>query len=164
MGVDALVPRMRDICGAGNVVEDPLELRTYECDGLAHYKVTPALVVLPRTTGQLADVVRACVDHGVPYVARGSGTGLSGGALPHAEGVLVVTSQMRDLVDVDPDDQRGRHLVVRQAVALVGAQPGVVGDDGVCSELAAQPGCDPVDGGAACRGHLVTASARTPGW
>ena len=59
-----------------------------------------------RTPTQLAAVVRACAEHGVPFVARGSGTGLSGGALPHAEGVLVVTSRMRAIVEVRPEDQR----------------------------------------------------------
>ena len=55
----------------------------------------PALVVLPEDAEQVAAVVRACAEHGVPFVARGSGTGLSGGALPHADGVLIVTSRMR---------------------------------------------------------------------
>ena len=101
-----LVDRLRAELGADRILTDRQQLRTYECDGLAHYKVTPAVVVLPRTTAQVAAVVRACVDHRVPYVARGSGTGLSGGALPHADGVLVVTSQMREILDVDPADQR----------------------------------------------------------
>jgi glycolate oxidase len=104
--VDAVADRLRVELGDDAVVTDHARLRTYECDGLAQYKVTPALVVLPRNTAQLADVVRACVANDVPFVARGSGTGLSGGALPHAEGVLVVTSQMRDIVRVDTDDQR----------------------------------------------------------
>ncbi len=64
------------------------------------------MAVLARTTAHVASVVRACIDHGVPYVARGSGTGLSGGALPRADGVLVVTSQMRDILEVDAADQR----------------------------------------------------------
>ena len=51
---------------------------------------------MPEDAEQLAAVVRACAEHGVPFVARGSGTGLSGGALPHADGVLIVTSRMRD--------------------------------------------------------------------
>ena len=55
--IQALVPRMRDICGAGNVITDPLELRTYECDGLAHYRVTPALVVVPEDARQLAKLL-----------------------------------------------------------------------------------------------------------
>ncbi len=89
-----------------SVVSDHIRLRTYECDGLAHYRVTPALVVLPETTEQLAAVVRACSENGVPFVARGSGTGLSGGALPRADGVLVVTSRMRTIHEVRPADQR----------------------------------------------------------
>jgi glycolate oxidase len=105
-GVDAVAARLRVELGEDAVVTDHARLRTYECDGLAQYKVTPALVVLPRSTAQVADVVRACVASRVPFVARGSGTGLSGGALPHAEGVLVVTSQLRDIVRVAPDDQR----------------------------------------------------------
>src|SRR3954451_19223434 len=91
---------------ATGVISDPTQLRTYECDGLAHYRVTPALVVLPETTEQLAAVVRACAEHGVPFVARGSGTGLSGGALPRADGVLVVTSRMRTIREIRRADQR----------------------------------------------------------
>jgi glycolate oxidase len=98
--------RLRAELGDDAVITDPAELRTYECDGLAVYKVTPAVVVLPRTAEQVADVVRACIHDDVPYVARGSGTGLSGGALPHADGVLVVTSKLREILHVDPADQR----------------------------------------------------------
>src|SRR6476659_7565838 len=101
-----LADRLRPVLGDDAVITDHQRLRTYECDGLAQYKVTPALVVLPRSTAQVADVVRACVANAVPFVARGSGTGLSGGALPHADGVRVVTSQMRDIVQVGTDDQR----------------------------------------------------------
>ncbi len=104
--LDDLVARLRSALGDDAVLTDRAQLRTYECDGLAHYKVTPAVVVLPRTTEDVAEVVRACIDAQVPYVARGSGTGLSGGALPHADGVLVVTSQMRDIREVSADDQR----------------------------------------------------------
>ena len=102
----ALVPRFVALLGADRVVTEHAQLRTYECDGLAVYKVTPAVVVLPRTALDVRDVVRLCVEAGVPYVARGSGTGLSGGALPAADGVLVVTSAMRDVLSVDPLDQR----------------------------------------------------------
>src|SRR3954471_9035577 len=91
---------------ADGVITDHARLRTYECDGLAHYRVTPALVVIPEDAEQLAAVVRACAEQGVPFVARGSGTGLSGGALPHAEGVLIVTSKMRTIHEVRRADQR----------------------------------------------------------
>jgi len=106
MDMDHLAARLRSEIGADAVLTDRQQLRTYECDGLAHYKVMPAIVVLPHTTGEVAAVVRACVDAKVPYVARGSGTGLSGGALPHAEGVLIVTSQMRVIKEVDAPNQR----------------------------------------------------------
>jgi glycolate dehydrogenase FAD-linked subunit len=104
--IPALAARLRAALSDDQVLTDRQELRTYECDGLAHYKVIPALVVLPRTAAECATVVRECVAAGVPYVARGSGTGLSGGALPHADGVLVVTSQLRAILDVAPDDER----------------------------------------------------------
>jgi glycolate oxidase len=103
---DRVARRLIAELGDDAVITDPVRLRTYECDGLAVYKVTPALVVLPRSTAQVADVVRACIDDGVPYVARGSGTGLSGGALPHADGVLIVTSQLREILAVDSCDKR----------------------------------------------------------
>src|SRR3978361_1970243 len=130
MGMDALVPRMRDICGAGNVVEDPLELRTYECDGLPAHRCgrdrltargcVPALVVLPGSAAEVAAVVTACARAGVPFVARGSGTGLSGGALPHRDGVLIVMSRMRAIVEIEPVSRRaggeagGPHRGVRR--------------------------------------------------
>ncbi|MGH9068274.1 MAG: FAD-linked oxidase C-terminal domain-containing protein [Acidimicrobiales bacterium] len=92
--------------GPGSVLTDPSELATYSCDGLAGYRVRPGLVVLPTTTEQVARTVRSCAAHHVPFVARGSGTGLSGGALPVAAGVLVVLSRMRRILDVDVDNQR----------------------------------------------------------
>ncbi|MEV4642086.1 FAD-linked oxidase C-terminal domain-containing protein [Actinoplanes sp. NPDC049548] len=101
-----LAATLRAALGADRIVDDRQELRTYECDGLAHYKVTPGLVVLPRDAEECALTVRACTALGVPFVARGSGTGLSGGALPHAEGVLVVTSRMREIVEIAPADER----------------------------------------------------------
>ena len=105
-GLDRVTARLRDELGTAKVIDDRQELRTYECDGLAHYKVVPGLVVLAETTADVVATVRACDDAGVPFVARGSGTGLSGGALPHAEGVLVVTSRMRTILEVDRDGQR----------------------------------------------------------
>ncbi len=101
-----LAARLRDLLGDAHVITDRQQLRTYECDGLAHYKVTPAIVALPADAAHTAAVVKECAEAGVPFVARGSGTGLSGGALPHADGVLIVTSQMRRMVEIAPDDER----------------------------------------------------------
>jgi glycolate oxidase len=106
MDVSQLAPLLRRIVGPDGVVTDPAELRTYECDGLTSHAAVPGVVVLPVTAEQVAGVVRVCVAHGVPYVARGSGTGLSGGALPRADGVLIVTSRMRRIIEVDIANRR----------------------------------------------------------
>ena len=104
--LDELAERLRQILGDDGVVTDHEQLRTFECDGLAHFRVCPAIVVLPRSGDELKATVQACVERGVPYVARGSGTGLSGGALPSADGVLIVTTKMRTVVELDVANER----------------------------------------------------------
>ncbi|AXH94963.1 FAD-linked oxidase C-terminal domain-containing protein [Ornithinimicrobium avium] len=104
--VDEVLAELRHHIPEHRLLTDPAQLTTYECDGLAAYRVTPALVVLADTAEEVARTVRACARHRVPFVARGSGTGLSGGALPHAEGVLVVTSRLRTLHEVRSRDER----------------------------------------------------------
>ncbi|HET8594076.1 MAG TPA: FAD-linked oxidase C-terminal domain-containing protein [Intrasporangium sp.] len=106
MDAKGLADELRRELGETAVITDHQELRTYECDGLAHYKVTPALVVLAESTEHVATAVRACAAGGIPFVARGSGTGLSGGALPHADGVLIVMARMRSILEIDRDNQR----------------------------------------------------------
>jgi glycolate oxidase len=106
MSVGVLTEAVRGFLGPDQILTDRQQLRTYECDGLAHYRVIPGIVLLPRTAEECAAVVRACAAAGVPFVARGSGTGLSGGALPHAEGALIVTSQLRAIREVAPQDER----------------------------------------------------------
>ncbi|MFI6346373.1 FAD-linked oxidase C-terminal domain-containing protein [Streptomyces sp. NPDC050560] len=109
--------------GADGLVEDPAELRSYECDGLTGYRVTPALVLLPRTTRQVAAAVAVCARHGIPFVARGAGTGLSGGALPVERGVVISVQRLRAVLDVDPVHRRARvqpgvtNLDITRAVA-----------------------------------------------
>ncbi|MGH3914715.1 MAG: FAD-linked oxidase C-terminal domain-containing protein [Pseudonocardiaceae bacterium] len=104
--LELLTAEFTGLLGAAAVITDRQRLRTYECDGLTQHRVVPAIVVLPRTAEQIAAVVRACAAAGVPFVARGSGTGLSGGALPHAAGVLIVTSRMRRILEVDIANER----------------------------------------------------------
>jgi len=87
--LDQLTARLRADLGDAAVITDPATLRTYECDGLTAYRATPAVAVLPSSAQEVRDCVRACRDAGVPFVARGSGTGLSGGAMPIATGVLI---------------------------------------------------------------------------
>ena len=87
--------RLRAVCGDDYVYTHADQLRTYESDGLLQYKVTPGVVVLPATTAEVRAVVRACSAAGVPWVARGAGSGLSGGALPVEQGVLIALTRMR---------------------------------------------------------------------
>ncbi len=106
MDITQLAQAMRAIVGRQGVISEREQLRTYECDGLTGYRVVPALVVLPENAEQVQAVVRLCHEQGVPFVARGSGTGLSGGALPVEEGVLIVLSRMRRILEIDLPNQR----------------------------------------------------------
>ncbi|MEA2389570.1 MAG: glycolate oxidase, partial [Thermoleophilaceae bacterium] len=101
------LPReLRRICGDDHVVTHPHALRTYESDGLLQYQAIPRAAVLPDTAEQVQQIVAACHRAGVPWVARGAGSGLSGGALPVEEGVLVVLTRLRRIVEVDLPNQR----------------------------------------------------------
>ncbi|RCG32578.1 FAD-binding protein [Sphaerisporangium album] len=104
--LSGLSGRFLAMLGPHGVITDPVRLRTYECDGLTYHRATPAVVVLPETAEQVAAVVRACHETGTPFVARGSGTGLSGGALPRSDGVLIVTSRMRRILEIDVENRR----------------------------------------------------------
>lgn len=103
---ERLIQRMKATLKPEGVISEHGQLRTYECDGLTNYRAIPALVVLPETAEQVQRVVRVCYEEGVPFVARGSGTGLSGGALPVEEGVLIVLARMRRILEVDIPNQR----------------------------------------------------------
>jgi glycolate oxidase len=90
------------------------QLRTYDCDGLMRHRVTPALVLVPERTSEVQAIVRVCNAHGIPFVARGAGTGLSGGALPVAEGVVISLARFTRVVEIDVE--RGE-IVVEPGVA-----------------------------------------------
>ncbi len=101
----ALIRELSDIVGSG-LISAPEELMTYEADGLKTHRVMPMLVVLPTSTEQVAAVVRICHREGIPIVPRGSGTGLSGGALPMRESVVIGLSRMREILEVDLENAR----------------------------------------------------------
>src|SRR4051812_4858846 len=86
---------------AADVITEREQLRTYECDGLTGRRVVPALVALPSSAGEVQAVVRLCNNAGIPFVARGAGTGLSGGALPVAEGIVISLARMTQVLSVD---------------------------------------------------------------
>jgi glycolate oxidase subunit GlcD len=115
--MSSLVERLREIAGAEGVLARPEELFVYECDGLTLDPVRPAAVVLPRETQQVAEIVRACREYGQPFVPRGAGTGLSGGAHPAPGAVVIECSRMDRILEVQAGDRFAR------------VQPGVVNAD-----------------------------------
>jgi glycolate oxidase len=106
--------QLRPLLPERAVVAKRQELLAYDCDGLTLHRHQPPLVVLPETTEQVAAVVRCCAELGVPFIARGSGTGLSGGALAEQEAVVIATSRMRKVLAVDLANER------------ITVQPGVI--------------------------------------
>jgi len=106
MDREQLIRTMESILGTEGVVHEREQLRAYECDGLMNYRVVPDLVVLPESAEHVQRIVQLCYEEGIPFVARGSGTGLSGGALPVESGLLIVLSRMRKILEVDLANQR----------------------------------------------------------
>ena len=118
-----LVAQFRHFLAAESVLFREEERRPYECDGLSVYRELPLLVVLPETVEQVQRVLRICVEHEVPVVARGAGTGLSGGALPLANGVLLSLAKFNRILNIDPENRCARvqpgvrNLAISEAVA-----------------------------------------------
>ncbi len=99
-----LARRFRQVLEAEYVLTRESELRPYECDGLPAYRHLPLIVVLPADAAQVQAVMRICHEEQVPVVARGAGTGLSGGALPLEDGVLLSLARLNRILEVDPDN------------------------------------------------------------
>ncbi|NCF10069.1 MAG: FAD-binding protein [Gammaproteobacteria bacterium] len=104
----ALVAALRAVLPADAVLDQPEQLRPYECDGLSAYRQLPLAVALPADTDQVAAVLAACREHGAPVVARGSGTSLSGGALPHPDGVVLSLAKLNRILAIDPINRTAR--------------------------------------------------------
>src|ERR1700676_389404 len=108
---------LRTVVGARGLISSPEELHTYECDGLTNFRVMPLAVLLPSDTQQVQAIVRLCHRERIPFVARGSGTGLSGGALPVENGVVISLTRMNRILEIDLPNAR------------VVAEPGVINLD-----------------------------------
>ena len=107
MPMDArILQEFRDIVGDRGLICSPAELHTYECDGLTNFRVMPLAVLLPADTQQVQAIVRVCHRERIPFVARGSGTGLSGGALPVKNGVVISLARMNRILEVDLENAR----------------------------------------------------------
>ena len=98
----ALIEALQQIMPAGSLLFAEEDLKPYECDGLSAYRAIPLAVVLPETIEQVRQVLILCHEHRVPVVARGAGTGLSGGALPHEQGVLLSLAKFKNIIDINP--------------------------------------------------------------
>src|SRR5213083_2396779 len=109
---------------ATKIIREPEQLRTYECDGLTSRRVVPSLVALPGSTEEVQAVVRLCNEAGIPFVARGAGTGLSGGALPVADGIVISLARMNRIVSVDVT---AAEVVVEPGVANLDVTRAVAG-------------------------------------
>jgi len=119
----ALARELRRVLPAHAVLETPEELRPYECDGLSVHRTLPLLVVLPADENQVREVLRICYAARTPVVARGSGTGLSGGATPLADGVLLSLARLNRILGIDPVSRTARvqpgvrNLAISEAAA-----------------------------------------------
>ncbi|MDE2148513.1 MAG: FAD-binding protein [Gammaproteobacteria bacterium] len=119
----ALLRQLAAVLPADGLIAASEALAPYECDGLSAYRARPLAVALPHSAGQVAAVLRLCHAAGVPVVARGAGTGLSGGALPRTDGVLLSLARLNSILGIDPANRSARvqpgvrNLAISQAVA-----------------------------------------------
>ena len=97
-----VIGRLAAILPAASVLSREEDTRAYECDGLSAYRQLPMVVALPANEQEVAAVLRLCHELKVPVVARGAGTGLSGGALPMGDGVLLSLARMKKIIALDP--------------------------------------------------------------
>jgi glycolate oxidase len=118
-----LVGALRDFLPADAVLEQEEQVRPYECDGLSAYRQLPLLVVLPRTVAEVQRILRLCHEQQVPVVARGAGTGLSGGALPLSDGIVLSLARFNRILELNPAARRARvepgvrNLAISEAAA-----------------------------------------------
>lgn len=121
---EAFIARLRASLPSDCLVLGEEKMRPYECDGLTVYRETPVAIALPETEAQVQTVLRLCQEMSVPVVPRGAGTGLSGGALPHRQGLLLSLTRMKEIVRVDPEAQLAvvqpgvRNIAISEAAAV----------------------------------------------
>jgi glycolate oxidase len=121
-----LIDALAQIVARSSILFEQEDLRPYECDGLSAYRAIPLLVVLPETIEQVQAILQLCHKNHVPVVARGAGTGLSGGALPHEQGVLLSLAKFKNIIHIDPKRRIARvqpgvrNLAISQAADQYG--------------------------------------------
>ena len=124
--VNEVIDRLRRVLPPGAVLASAEELKPYECDALMLYRRAPLAVVLPAAEAEVAAVLRTCNEAGVPVIARGAGTGLSGGATPSPDAVLMSLARLNRIVGIDPLARTARvqpgvrNLAISEAAAPYG--------------------------------------------
>ena len=106
MNKDKLIIKLEEVCGKDYTISTHSELVAFESDGLTGYRIKPFCVVLPASTNEVSETIKLCDKYEIPFVPRGSGTGLSGGALPTKDGIVIALTRMNNILDVDIDNQR----------------------------------------------------------
>jgi len=121
-----LIRQLLALLSQDSVLHEDEDLRPYECDALSACRQLPLMVVLPRTEAEIIKILQLCHREQVPVVARGAGTGLSGGALPHAQGILLSLARLNQIIEINPlactaRVQPGvRNLAISQASSTYG--------------------------------------------
>lgn len=121
-----LVNALRPILADDALLWQPEDTIPYECDGLAAYRKMPLAVALPENEGQVVNILKACKNLGIPVVPRGSGTGLSGGAMPIEQGLVLSLAKFKKILHIDPFTRTAvvqpgvRNLAISEAVAKHG--------------------------------------------
>jgi glycolate oxidase len=111
-----IAARLRELVGSDNVLAARSEMLVYECDGFTIEKNSPDVVVFPRHTQDVAEIVKLCNEYGVPITPRGAGTSLAGGSLPVGGGVMVVLTRMKEILEIN---LRDRYAVVQPGTVNV---------------------------------------------
>jgi glycolate oxidase len=112
----SFVDQLREIVGVDGVLTAHSDLLVYECDGFTIEKNSPDVVVFPRTTQHVAQIVQCCNKAGIPFLPRGAGTSLAGGCLPVGGGVMIVLTRMKEIVEIN---LRDRYAIVQPGVVNV---------------------------------------------
>ncbi len=120
------IKRLVNILPAGQLIHEAEDVKPYECDALSAYQTMPIAVAIPENITQIKAILALCYEENVPVVARGAGTGLSGGALPHADGILLSLAKLNNIIAIQADSQTAvvqpgvRNLAISEAVKELG--------------------------------------------
>lgn len=157
---EAFIAQLTSLSPTMEVLHEREDLRPYECDGLSAYRTVPLCVVLPQTVDEVAAVLRLAASRGVPVVARGAGTGLSGGALPLEKGILLVMAKFNRILEIDADAGTARVQpgVRNLAISLAAAPHGLYYAPDPSSQIACSIGGNVAEnaGGVHCLKYGLT--------